>query len=90
MPGRHLRFHDRQIGKHRRGARELLLALMLHALKCADGSFGPVAHLPLRLHAYRMPDDEQQRARQAANNQQRGDEELCAQPEMGHCDSIVI
>jgi len=31
----------------------------------------------------------QQRARQAANDQQRGDEELCAQPEMGHFSSIV-
>src|SRR5258706_2169343 len=88
--GRHLRFHYRQVREHRGGARELLLTLMLHAFKCADRRFRAIAHLPLRLHAYRMPDYEQQRTSQAADNQQRGDEELCAQPEMSHCDSIVL
>jgi hypothetical protein len=56
----------------------LAFTLALNAFECANGSLGAVADLTIRFDADRMANDEQKAARQRADGQQRGDEELRA------------
>jgi hypothetical protein len=74
--GGHHRFQRGEVGQHGCGAGELAFALTLNALERADGGLGAVPDLAIGFDADGVADDEEKSARQPANDQERGKEEL--------------
>jgi hypothetical protein len=72
----HESFQRRQFGEQRCRARELYLALALHALKCADGSCYPGGHLLGDFLSNGLTDEQQGCAHDGHDQQDRCQEQL--------------